>query len=78
MLMQVKSTLRKRLCNSRRYRDWALSRFKNAGTYQEVAKHLKSIREIVATQNDSLGHNKKLDLTVSICNRHIGLIELSR
>ena len=42
--LQVKSTLRKRLCNSRRFRDCTLSRFENAGTYQEAGEAFEDIQ----------------------------------
>ena len=42
--LQVKSTLRKRLCNSRRFRGCTLSRFENAGTYQEAGEAFEDIQ----------------------------------
>ena len=73
--IQVKSTLRKRLCNSRRFRDCASSRFKNAGTFQEAGEAFEDIQSLPIMTNQTIESLIKYFNDNSQLNRCYKLIE---
>lgn len=52
--LQIKSTLRKKLRNSPRYRKYALSRFNNAGSFDEAGEAFEDIKPLPTITNQTI------------------------